>query len=268
MKKLVCLLWATLIAAAAAEIDVNGAFKTDDKGQSIDWKFTTDPKSPGKFEILKGNPNVLKLTGGEKAPVIMHGKKIAVKDGDKIRLSVEVGPGQYALTGIYLHGEKGYITSTYKVTQPPKGGVVVSAVLEAKDPSGKQCVTSVVPYLRVHNQLTAEFKNFRFELNPVIVIPPPPSERENRGPHLSGRLQRQPHRFRFLQCTVDASVSYLGRGTPIHRTGRGDDADFAGRLPHHTFLRVPQSARRQGDHLPGKRLDHSGGAPFPSTISL
>lgn len=163
MKKffLAGLLTVSALFAGAEVIDVNGTFKFDAKGNVIDWKSDISPKNPGKVEFIKGEgANSVTITAPAKGACGITGKFIAVKHGDKIKISVEVPAGSYGMLGIYLHNARGgYVTSMQRVfnySKTPR----VEVEFTVADPTKKGFVIAKVrPFIRVYNSKSTNFKN-------------------------------------------------------------------------------------------------------------
>ena len=162
MKKffLTGLLSVSAILLSAEVIDVNGAFKLDDKGNAIDWKVDSNPKNPGKVEFVKGEVNAVTITAPAKGACGITGKLIPVKHGDKIKISAEVPAKSYGMLGIYLHTAKGgYITSMQRVfnfSKTPR----IEFEFTISDPTKKGfTVAQIRPFLRIYNGRSTTFKN-------------------------------------------------------------------------------------------------------------
>lgn len=148
------------VFVSAEVIDVNGAFKLDDKGNAIGWTVDNNPKNPGKVEFTKGEVNSVTITGPAKGACGITGKLVPVKHGDKIKISVEVPAGSYGMLGIYLHNARGsYITSMQRVfnySKTPR----VEVEFTVADPTKKGFVIAQVrPFIRVYNSKSTNFKN-------------------------------------------------------------------------------------------------------------
>lgn len=153
----------------AEVVDVNGAFKPDDKGQVSGWTFQNNPKAPGKMEVVPGEPNAVKITAAEKSSVAIAGPRVPAKIGDKVKLSVTVNPGEYAMLGLYLHNPKGgYISSIQRAVNAAPADGRITVELTVADPTKKGFVVAkVAPFLRVYNGKTSTFKDFTLEITPA-----------------------------------------------------------------------------------------------------
>jgi len=166
MKKslLTVLALAGAIFCGAEVIDVNGTFKLDEKGNAVDWRVDNNAKNPGKVEFVKGEVNSVTISAPAKGACGIVGKLVAVKHGDKIKVSAEVPANSYGMLGIYLHTAKGgYITSMQRVfnfSKTPRVGFEFTI----EDPTKKGfTVAQIRPFVRVYNGKSTNFKNVMVE---------------------------------------------------------------------------------------------------------
>jgi len=153
----------------AEVVDVNGSFKLDDKGQVAGWTFQNNPKAPGTMEIVPGEPNAVKVTAAVKSTAAFVGPGVPAKIGDKIKMSVTVNAGEYAMLGLYLHNPKGgYISSLQRAVNSAPADGKITVEIPVTDPTKKGFVVAkVVPFLRVYNGKTTTFKDFSLEKIPA-----------------------------------------------------------------------------------------------------
>ena len=159
----------SFLTLPAEVAEVNGQFKLDDKGEVAGWKFQSPAKTPGAMEVVPGEPNAVKITAAEKSNATFSGPGVPAKIGDKIKLSANVNPGEYAMLGLYLHNAKGgYISSLQRAVNSAPADGKVTIELTVVDPTKKGFVIAkVIPFLRVYNGRSTTFKDFALEITPV-----------------------------------------------------------------------------------------------------
>ena len=120
MKKLFVMLMATaaVLAFAAEEMDVNGAFKVSKPGAKLPdgWEWNSGPAPVGTYEIVQvDGKNAVKFVGEKSMLSLVFMKWIPAEPGAKYELSVTAtgtSAGK-ANVGMHLWDDKGYIQGDY-----------------------------------------------------------------------------------------------------------------------------------------------------------
>ena len=134
MKKLLVMLMASaaVLACAAEEMDVNGAFKVSKPGAKLPdgWDWNHGPKPVGTYEVVQvDGKNAVKFVGEKSMLSLVFLKWIPAKPGEKYELSVNVtgttGKGGAANVGMHLWDDRGYLQGDYAGSVKLTGGTAV-----------------------------------------------------------------------------------------------------------------------------------------------